>query len=147
MLNSYLPDIYGDLIIPDKKSNIYVKGLCGSGINFLLANSFDKHKKNLILIKNNKEEAAYALNDLQHILSEKQVFFFPQSYKQPYEPEKTANANIQERAEVLSFLSRETFSGIIVTYPEALCEKVTLKKELVQNTLQIKKARNYLLIS
>ncbi len=139
MFNSYLPDIYTKLIIPENSSNVYVKGLCGSGINFLLANIFNLHHKNIILIKNNKEEAAYALNDLQNIISEKQVLFFPQSYKQPYELEKTANANIQERAEVLSFLSREKFNGIIVTYPEALCEKVTLKKELTQNTLQIKK--------
>ena len=139
MLNSYLPDIYSRLITPQSNANIYVKGLCGSGIHFLLANIFNEHKKNIVLIKNTKEEAAYALNDLQNILSEKQVLFFPQSYKQPYEPEKTANANIQERAEVLSFLSRDNFKGIIVTYPEALCEKVTLKKELVQNILQIKK--------
>lgn len=139
MFNNFLPDSYKKIIIPDKRSNAYVKGLCGSGIHFLLANVFDSHHKNIILIKNTKEEAAYALNDLQHILSEKQVLFFPQSYKQPYEIEKTTNANIQERAEVLSFLSRDNFNGVIVTYPEALCEKVTLKKELVQNILQIKK--------
>lgn len=139
MLNSFLPDNYKQINIPNKRSNVYVKGLCGSGIHFLLANIFDSHHKNIILVKNNKEEAAYALNDLQNIISEKQVLFFPQSYKQPYEVEKTTNANIQERAEVLSFLSRENFNGVIVTYPEALCEKVTLKKELVQNILQIKK--------
>jgi transcription-repair coupling factor (superfamily II helicase) len=143
MFNNFLPDSYKKILIPDKRSNSYVKGLCGSGIHFLLANVFDSYHKNIILIKNSKEEAAYALNDLQHILSEKQVLFFPQSYKQPYELEKTTNANIQERAEVLSFLSRENFNGVIVTYPEALCEKVTLKKELVQNILQIKRGKNF----
>ncbi|MFO0356240.1 MAG: transcription-repair coupling factor [Sphingobacteriaceae bacterium] len=139
MLNRFLPDVFKHLEISDPGRDFFVKGIAGSGIHFVFANIFDGHHKNLVIIKNNKEEAAYTFNDLQNILSEKQVLFFPQSYKQPYEPEKTANANIQERAEVLSFLSRDNFSGIIVTYPEALCEKVTLKQELVQNILQIKK--------
>ncbi len=139
MLNSYLPDIYSKLTVAEPKENTFLKGLSGSGINFLLANLHTGYHRSIIVIINSKEEAAYAYNDLQQIVSEKKVLFFPQSYKQPYEPEKTANANIQERAEVLSQLSRDSFNGIVVTYPEALCEKVTLKQELIQNILQIKK--------
>jgi len=139
MFNRFLPDVFARLEISNSSRNLFVNGLAGSGINFVLANKFNNEQKNIVLIKNNREEAAYAFNDLQQILSEKSVQFFPQSYKQPYDPEKTANANIQERAEVLSILSGEKYSGVIVTYPEALCEKVTLKKELQQNILQIKK--------
>ena len=69
----------------------------------------------------------------------KKFFFFPESYRQPYQIEKTTNANIQERTEVLNFPSKEKFHGIIVTYPQSLCEKVTLKQKLNQNTLQIRK--------
>jgi transcription-repair coupling factor (superfamily II helicase) len=139
MINSYLPDIYLRLFEKSIDRNILLKGLCGSGLQFFLANVFTHQQRSILLVYNNREDAAYAYNDLQQIINEKQILFFPQSYKKPYEPEKTANANIQERAEVLSLLSRETFKGIIVTYPEALSEKVTVKRTLLQNTLQIKK--------
>jgi transcription-repair coupling factor (superfamily II helicase) len=139
MFNRFLPEVFSKLEISNSSRDLFVKGLAGSGIHFVLANIYNNQKKNLILIKNDREEAAYAFNDLQQILTEKNVQFFPQSYKQPYEPEKTANANIQERAEVLSLLSSDNYNGIVVTYPEALCEKVTLKKELQQNILQIRK--------
>jgi transcription-repair coupling factor (superfamily II helicase) len=139
MFNRFLPEIFTHLEISNSGGDLFVKGLAGSGINFVLANAHNGSQKNIILIKNDREEAAYALNDLQQILSEKEVQFFPQSYRQPYEPEKTVNANIQERAEVLSLLSSDKYHGIVVTYPEALCERVTFKKELQQNILQIKK--------
>ena len=139
MLNAYLPDIYSRLIVPELKENTAISGLCGSGMQLLFADTFLYHSRNLLLIYHSREDAAYAYNDLQQILSEKQVLYFPHSYKKPYEPEKTANANIQERAEVLSVLSRDNFKGIVVTYSEALCEKVTIKRSLVKNTLQIRK--------
>lgn len=139
MFNRFLPEIFTHLEISNSGREIFVKGLAGSGINFVLANTYNGQQKNIVLIKNDREEAAYAFNDLQQILSEKEVQFFPQSYRQPYEPEKTVNANIQERAEVLSLLSNDKYRGVVVTYPEALCERVTLKKELQQNILQIKK--------
>lgn len=139
MLNSYLPDIYSRLFKTDVTQNTALKGLCGSGFQLLLANIFHHHKKKLLVVFQNREDAAYAFNDLQQFINEKQVLFFPQSYKKPYEPEKTANANIQERAEVLSLLSREAFQGMVITYPEALAEKVTVKRTLLKNTLQLKK--------
>lgn len=86
-----------------------------------------------------KEKAAYLYNDLEALFQKERLVFFPETYKIPYQEEKTSNANIQERAEVLNLLSKENFKGIVVSYPQALCEKVTLKKQLHKNTLQIKK--------
>lgn len=91
------------------------------------------------MIVSDREKAAYHLNDLQNLFPENQVLFFPESYRQPYQPEKTLNANLQERAEVLSRLSNGQFRGVLVTYPNALSEKVSLKKQLHQNTLLIRK--------
>jgi transcription-repair coupling factor (superfamily II helicase) len=88
---------------------------------------------------NDKEKAAYILNDLQALLPEKHIHYFPESYKVPYKEEKTSNASVQERAETLSQLSKENYSGIVVTYAAALAEKVASKTSLSKNTLVIKK--------
>lgn len=124
-------------INPDQ--NYWFRGLKGSALAFAIESLLSIHDKNCVIVASDKERAAYLYNDLDALLSEKKTLFFPESYKQPYQTEKTTNASIQERAEVLSVLSRETFKGLVVTYPQALSEKVTLKKQLHQNTLQVKK--------
>jgi transcription-repair coupling factor (superfamily II helicase) len=119
--------------------NYWFRGLNGSSMSFLLQRIMLRTQKSLLVIGSDKEKAAYLLNDIQALLKQEKVLFFPESYKQPYQEERTTNANIQERAEVLNLLSRENFRGVVVTYPQALCEKVTLKKQLHQNTLQVRK--------
>jgi transcription-repair coupling factor (superfamily II helicase) len=119
--------------------NYWLQGLNGSALSFFIQSLYLTQSKSCVIIASDKEKAAYLLNDLETLLPQERVFFFPESYRQPYQIEKTTNANIQERAEVLSLLSKENFKGIVITYPQALAEKVTLKQKLQQNTLQIKK--------
>ena len=94
-------------------------------------------RANHVVVLSDKEEAAYFLNDLQHLLGDKEVFFFPMSYKRPYEYEEVENANILMRAEVLNQLSNHPEGNVIVTYPEAISEKVINKKALSSNTFLI----------
>ena len=91
-------------------------------------------------VNGNFQEALLFDNDLTTLLPNEKLLFFPESYRQPYQIEKTTNANIQERAEVLNLLSKENFNGIVISYPQAIAEKVTLKQKLHQNTLQLKKS-------
>jgi transcription-repair coupling factor (superfamily II helicase) len=119
--------------------NYWFQGLNGSSLSFLIQSIVLQRDLNILVIASDKEKAAYFLNDLDALLPKQKILFFPESYRQPYQEEKTTNANIQERAEVLNLLSKDGFKGIVVTYPQALCEKVTLKKQLHQNTLHIKK--------
>lgn len=121
------------------QKNQWFQGLNGSSLSFLLQNLFLQQRKNLLIIAADKERAAYILNDMDALLPKEKILFFPESYRQPYQIEKTTNANIQERTEVLNLLSKDNFNGVVVTYPQALSEKVTLKRQLHQNTLQIKK--------
>ncbi|MBL7933652.1 MAG: transcription-repair coupling factor [Bacteroidia bacterium] len=123
----------------DLSKNYWLSGLNGSSMSFLIQSFFLQHQRSILIIASDKEKAAYWLNDLEALLGGEKVLFFPESYRQPYQEEKTTNANIQERTEVLNLVSRENFKGIVVSYPQALSEKVTLKKQLYKNTLQIKK--------
>ena len=118
---------------------IQVKGLHGSLDAVVLAAMHKSVRANHVLITHDKEEAAFLLNDLQNLLQEKEIFLFPMSYKRPYEYDEVENANVLMRAEVLNQLSSHPDGNIIVTYPEALCEKVINKKSLASNTFVVTK--------
>ena len=123
--------------IAQTQSKTHVKGLIGSALSFVVVSAFKTAEKPFLLIFNDKEEAAHYLNDLEQLLSEKDVLFYPGSYRRPYDIEETDNANVLLRAEVLNRINSQKKPAIIVTYPDALFEQVVTRKELERNTLKI----------
>ncbi|HLT53939.1 MAG TPA: CarD family transcriptional regulator, partial [Flavobacteriaceae bacterium] len=115
----------------------HLKGLVGSSFSFVAAEAFTKAEKPFLIICNDKEEAAYYLNDLEQLVDSKHVLFYPGSYRRPYQIEETDNANVLLRAEVLNRINSRKKPAIVVTYPEALFEQVVTRKELERNTLKI----------
>ena len=128
--------------IVKSQTRAHLKGLTGSSFSFVIANAFKETDKPFLLVFNDKEEAAYYLNDLEQLLNEKDVLFYPGSYRRPYQIEETDNANVLLRAEVLNRINSRKKPAIIVTYPDALFEKVVTRKELERNTLKISKDDN-----
>ena len=125
-----------------QKQSTHLQGLCGSGESFVIT-ACVKHLHDVhVIIYNDKEEAAYALNDFQNLLGENHVLFFPASWRYPYKTEEKDNANVLLRAETLNKLSKTHATTVIVTYPEALSEKVISKKTLAKNTFTINNADN-----
>lgn len=118
--------------------NIHATQLIGSGLSFTISNSFENQDTSQILVCNDKEEAAYYFNDLERILGEKRVLFFPTSYRRPYQIEEIDNANVLLRAEVLNKISQAAAKQLIITYPDALFEKVVSHKTIEEKTLHIK---------
>ncbi len=126
-----------------KTNNAYrlqLKGMAGSQDAVLASAVYTINHQHQLFVMHDKEEAAYFYTDLKNLLNdEKEVMLFPTSYKRPYSFDDTENANILMRAEVLNRLNQKTGKGeLIVTYPEALTEKVINKKSLVENTLGAK---------
>ncbi|MFP2996915.1 transcription-repair coupling factor [Spongiivirga sp. MCCC 1A20706] len=119
------------------QSTTYVKGLVGSSFSLVVSNIFKEADAPFLLIFNDKEEAAYHLNDIEQLVGEKDVLFYPGSYRRPYQIEETDNANVLLRAEVLNRINSRRKPAVIITYPDALFEKVVTKKELEKNTLKI----------
>ena len=119
------------------KNQIQITNLVGSLMSFVISETFKKDDKSYLLILNDKEEAAYHLNDLEQLLDQKNVLFYPGSYRRPYQIEETDNANVLMRSEVLNRINSRKKPTIIVTYPEALFEKVVTKKDLERNTLKL----------
>ena len=124
-------------VLSEPKQKVHLKGVLGSSLSFTIARVFKTINQPFLLIFENKEEAAYYLNDLEVLLDEKEVFFYPGSYRRPYQVEETDNANVLLRAEVLSRINSQKKPALIVTYPEALFEKVLSRKELEKSTFKV----------
>ena len=128
--------------IQKDKNQIQITNLVGSSLSFVISETFKKDDKSYLLIFNDKEEAAYHLNDLEQLLNQKRVLFYPGSYRRPYQIDETDNANVLMRSEVLNQINSRRKPVIIVTYPEALFEKVVTKKDLEKNTLKLSVTEN-----
>ena len=115
----------------------HLKGLVGSSLSLVISEAFKTSELPFLLVFNDKEEAAFYLNDLEVLLNDKDVLFYPGSYRRPYQIEETDNANVLLRAEVLNRINSRKKPAIIVTYPDALFEKVVTRRELEKNTLKI----------
>ncbi len=125
-------------LISSEKHQVQITNLVGSSLSFVISECFKKVEKPFLLILNDKEEAAYYLNDLEQLLNDKDVLFYPGSYRRPYQIEETDNANVMLRSEVLNRINSRKKPAIIITYPEALFEQVVTKAELKRNTLSVK---------
>lgn len=97
-----------------------------------------------LFVLDDKEAAAYFLNDLQQLISDTHnVLFFPRSARVPYQEEVTENANIAMRAEVLNEINRHGKGLAIVTFGEAIAEQVISKRELSEQTFALALGEKY----
>lgn len=119
------------------ENKIHIKGLTGSSLSFVINPLFRQAERPFLLIFKDKEEAAYYLNDLELLIGDKDVLFYPASFRRPYQIEDTDNANVLLRAEVLNRINSRKKPAVIVSYAEALFEKVVTRKELDKNTLKV----------
>lgn len=86
-----------------------------------------------------KEDAAYFYNDLLELIDDQQVLFFPSSYKRSIQYRQEDPGNQLLRTEVLNYVGSGRRKGVIVSYPEALMEKVIERRKLKKNTFSIRK--------
>lgn len=127
----------------DGATQAHLKGSIGSHLAFLIDALSLRHGGHQLVLMNDKEEAAFMFNDLQALKGDGQVLFFPASYRRAYQVDQTDNANVLERARVLNTIGKSRSPRIIVSFPEAIAEKVVTRKSLKQNTLQIKRGEKY----
>ena len=116
-------------------AKFHIKNLAGAQSALIATQSVKSIRRPQFFILNDKEEAAYFLNDLETLL-QKKALFYPSSYRRPYQLEETDNANILLRTEVLNSLNHRNLP-IIVSYPEAIFEKVISQEQLKNNSLDI----------
>jgi transcription-repair coupling factor (superfamily II helicase) len=129
--------------LPSDKTNdksLHLKGLSGSSRGLFAAAVIEQNAGIHWFVIPDREEAAYFYNDLFHALDEETVLFFPSAYKRSVIHNDIDEAGLILRTAVLNRLkgisSPERF--VVVTYPEALMEKVITSESLNKNTLELK---------
>ncbi len=123
-----------------KLSRLQLQGLTGSQKAFIIISIYKQHKTDYLYIANNKEEAAYLQNDIANLIENKEIRFFQDSFKQPRQFKKLVEENVLQRTEVVNKIAESNAKGeIVVTYPEALFEKVIAPSTIEKHKLEIKK--------
>src|SRR4030095_12777227 len=113
-----------------------LQGLSGSSGAFIASAVVSLSTRQHVFILPDKEEAAYFLNNLENILDTRSALFFPSSYKKPFHIDEVDSGSVLLRAEALSRLNK-TLRTLLVTYPEALAEKVVTRRNLEQNSIEL----------
>jgi transcription-repair coupling factor (superfamily II helicase) len=134
-------------IVLHKPSTLHLKGLAGSASQFILAAVFNNEatsNTNHLVVLRDAEEAAYFHNSLENITGALDIFYFPSSFKNKKNYQLLNSSHVMLRTEALTKITQAKNSNqakkIVITYPEALFEKVVLSKTLSDNIIYIKQA-------
>jgi len=132
-----------DEIDLSKPKIVELKNLTESARAFLFSAYFAQHDENHIFILDDYEEAAYFHNDIEQITNALDICYFPDSFKRTGDYTQLNNSHVMLRAETLLKLTAENGAPIrkkvLVTYPEALFEKVVNANAFGRNILLLKK--------
>ena len=122
--------------ITQNKNFISVKGLYGSSKSFIISELFKNNNSNIFWVLDEKEDAGFYFNDCEKLIKNKQLFYFPSSYTRDNNFKKTSTQNIFKRTEFIK--NFYTSKSLAITYPEALFEKIIVKKELYNRKTNLK---------
>jgi transcription-repair coupling factor (superfamily II helicase) len=134
-----LKQIAEGISLPGHKLRIYFDNLRGSSINFIASALWSLTDINHVFILNDKEEAAYFHNDIEHLTKGLDIFFFPDSFKRTGYFNELNSSHVMLRTEALTkFTGKRVNKKVLVTYPEALFERVVNPLSLADNMISIK---------
>ncbi|TAF35791.1 MAG: transcription-repair coupling factor [Cytophagales bacterium] len=138
--SSFLQNI-SQTLTQEPDTRLQLKGLEGALDAVLVASLYTMQPQTMLLLLSDREEAQHFYNDLRNLLDEEkhnQILFFPMSYKTAYKFEQVENANVLQRAETLSQLQYASDEPkIIVSYAEALTDRVISKRSLVSRSFNL----------
>lgn len=124
---------------------IYLKNLQGSSSQFVVAAAFlhpSCSQLNHLIVLNDAEEAAYFHNTLENLTEALDIFYFPSSFKNRKNYQLLNSSHVMLRTEALTKIAAGGNKKVLVTYPEALFEKVVLPSTLSSNIIHIKSGDN-----
>ncbi len=124
--------------IEDSK-HFSVKGFAGSSPSVFAAELFLIKKKSLLFLTDDKEEALYITDELEDLLGKENVLYFPPTHLEPYQIEKTQNANLVLRTEVLNRIHNDKKPRVMVAPFASLAEKVMKKEDFkaISHTIKV----------
>lgn len=126
------------IAMPGSRSYL-LQGLTGSAWNMVAVGAWKQTTCNHLFVLNDKEEAAYFHNDLESLTNALDIFYFPDSFKKTGQFTELNSSHVMLRTEALMKCSgEEVHKKILVTYPEALFEKVVQPDGFTASMVQVK---------
>ena len=125
--------------LKQKGNTVYLNELVGGALSFYLAAAVSKTAGLHIVVAEDRDAAAYTLNDLYALVGEKRVLFFPSAYKRSIIYGREDAEGVVMRTNAMNEIKnlKEDESLIICTYPEALAERVVAQTELAKQSIKI----------
>lgn len=120
-----------------------VSGWTGSAIALHTAAVSQVLNKPILLLLDDKEQAAYLYNDVQKFLGENNSLFYPASYRRPYQSDEVNNANVLLRVECINKMHAARKPFVMITYPEAVFEKIISKKAIKTGGIILQQGQEY----
>ena len=131
----------GDFIAQNQSTKI--KGFTGSSLSFYFSTIIKRQSKPTLFIFNSKEDSLYFLNDIETLNPDKQIFYFPETTKEPYSDKEPNNYNLLQRTELIEHLNfSKNKNSIIVTHLRAISENQVNKNELIKSSIKLKVDQN-----
>lgn len=122
--------------------SVACEGLCGSAAAVVLSTLAGQLAGRMLLVVLNDEEGAgYFYHDAAQVLGEADVLFFPSTYRRAVKYAQRDAANEILRTDVLGRLSGgpESRPKMVVTYPDAMAERVASRRMLDDRTVRLSK--------
>lgn len=127
----------------DLNNIIKIDNVCASYTPFLVNELFIDSKTHQFIVLDNKEEAAYFYNDMCEILGDKSVLFFPSSFTIKRNEFKLDTTDVVLRTEVMDKLGSSEAKYVVISWPEALLERVVDGDALLKSTTKLKVGNDY----
>ena len=122
-----------------ERATVHLKELVGGALSFYAAAAAAKTGGVHVFVAEDRDAAAYLMNDFYNLLDEKQVYFFPSSYKRSVAYGAEDAQGVVQRTAAMSAVKGFTKGYLIVcTYPEALVERVADAETLRRDTIAVK---------
>ena len=122
------------------KKCVSLDGLLGSSAAMVLCGLKQRTAgQTFLVVMNDAEEAGYLYHDMTQIAGEKDILFFPSSFRRAMKYGQEDEANRILRTEVMSRLSgrRRKEGLVIVTHPDAIAEKVASQSDLEEKSITV----------
>jgi len=113
----------------DQHRHLAVKSFAGSSPAVFAAELFLIRKKSILFLTDDKEDALYITSELEDLLGKENVLYFPPTHLDPYQIEKTQNANLVLRTEVLNRIHNDKKPRVMIAPFASLAEKVMKKDD------------------
>ena len=124
----------------NRSATVHLEELVGGALSFYAAVAVAESGGVHVFVAEDRDAAAYLLNDFYNLLDERQVYFFPSSWKRSAAYGAEDAQGVVQRTAAMHAVRNFTGKGYLVvcTYPEALAERVADAEALQRETIGVK---------